>query len=108
MPRKLPVWRHPLLCVKTSLTFFIEKVNSIRAQISPLAYDPSISVHCSAVFDHFEPATFSFLQEVVGHLKPSGSPNDAVPPRLFKEVFPHHRTICCCSHKKQSDLRCGP
>ena len=70
------------------LHFFIDKVTSIRAQISPSAYDPSISVPCSAVFDQFEPVTLSFLQEIVGHLKPSGSPNDAVPPRLFKEVFP--------------------
>ena len=31
--------------------------------------------------------TLSFLQEIVGHLKPSGSPNDAIPPQLFKEVF---------------------
>lgn len=80
------VWRHPLLCVK--ICFFIDKVTSIRSQIAPSASDPSISVPCSAVFDHFEPVTFSFLEEVVGHLKPSGSPNDAVPPRLFKEVFP--------------------
>uniref|UniRef100_A0A8P4K1H9 Reverse transcriptase domain-containing protein n=1 Tax=Dicentrarchus labrax TaxID=13489 RepID=A0A8P4K1H9_DICLA len=77
----------PAVC-ENFLHFFIDKVTSIRAQISPSVYDPSISVPCSAVFDHFEPVTFSFLQEVVGHLKPSGSPNDAVPPRLFKEVFP--------------------
>ena len=32
--------------------------------------------------------TLFFLQEIVGHLKPSGSLNDAVPPQLFKEVFP--------------------
>jgi len=70
------------------LCFFTDKVTSIRSQIAPAASDPSISVPCSAVFDHFEPVTFSFLEEVVGHLKPMGSPNDAVPPRLFKEVFP--------------------
>lgn len=32
--------------------------------------------------------TLSFLKETVGHLKPAGSPNDAVPPRLLKEVLP--------------------
>lgn len=31
--------------------------------------------------------TWSVLQLVVEHLKPSGSTHDAVPPRLFKEVF---------------------
>lgn len=30
----------------------------------------------------------SVLEEIVGHLKPSRSPSDAVPLRLFKEVFP--------------------
>lgn len=32
--------------------------------------------------------TLSVLQEIVDHLKPSGSPHDPVPPPLFKEVFP--------------------
>lgn len=81
-------------CMEASTTvcenfmhFFIDKVSSVRALISPPAYDPSVSVPCTAVFNQFEPVTLSFLQEVVGRLKPSGSPNDAVPPRLFKEVF---------------------
>ena len=77
----------PAVC-ENFLHFFIGKVASIRAQISPSAYDSSVSVPCSAVFDQFEHLTLSFLQEIVGHLKPSGSPNYAVPPRLFKEVFP--------------------
>ena len=54
------------------LYFFIDKVTLIRAQISPSAYDPPISVPGSAVFDQFESVTLSFLQEIVGHLKPSG------------------------------------
>ncbi len=72
---------------KNFLHFFIDKVSSTRALISPSAYDPSISVTCSAV-NQFEPVTLSSLQEIVGHMKPSGSPNDAVPVQLFKEVFP--------------------
>ncbi len=32
--------------------------------------------------------TLSVLHEIVGNLKPSGSPYDAVPPRFDKEVFP--------------------
>uniref|UniRef100_A0A1A8P7L4 Uncharacterized protein n=1 Tax=Nothobranchius rachovii TaxID=451742 RepID=A0A1A8P7L4_9TELE len=70
------------------LLFFIEKVSSTRAQICPCAHDPSVVVSCSAVFDRFEPVTLSCLQETVGHLKPAGSPNDAVPPRLLIEVLP--------------------
>ena len=43
-----------------------------------------ISVLCSAVFNQFEPVN----QEIVGQLKPSGSPNYVLPPGFFKEVFP--------------------
>jgi hypothetical protein len=32
--------------------------------------------------------TLSFVQDIVDHLKPSGTPSDAIPPKLFKEVFP--------------------
>ncbi len=39
------------------------------------------------MFDEFEPVTLSLLEDVVGHIKPSGSPRDAVPPHFFKEVF---------------------
>ncbi len=70
------------------LHFFIDKVISTRAVISPPSNDPSVSVLCSAVFDKFELVTLSVLHDIVGHLKPSGSPYDAVPPRFVKEVFP--------------------
>ena len=72
----------PALCEKC---FF--QVSSARALIAPSTYDPSISFTCSAVFDQFEPVTLSCLQETVGQLRTSGSPNDSIP-RLFKEVFP--------------------
>ncbi len=70
------------------LHFFIDKVISTRAVISPPSNDPSVSVLCSAVFDKFELVTLSVLHDIVGHLKPSGSPYDAVPPRFVKELFP--------------------
>lgn len=35
-----------------------------------------------------QPFIMSILEEIVGHLKPSRTPTDAVPLRLFKEVFP--------------------
>ena len=84
MPRKLSVWSPPQLSVRAFCTFFL----LIRSLISPPAYDPLISVPCSTVFNQLEPVTLSVLQEIVGRFKPSGSPDDAVPPRLFKEVFP--------------------
>ncbi|CAJ1051395.1 uncharacterized protein LOC117829052%2C partial [Xyrichtys novacula] len=70
------------------LYFFIEKVVTARSLISASASDPSVPVPCSAVLDRFEPVSLSFLEELVGHIKPAGSPCDVVPPRLFKEVFP--------------------
>lgn len=77
----------PALC-ENFLHYFIDKVTSTRALISPPASDPSVFVPCSAVLDTFEPVTLPVAQEIVNHLKPSGSPDDTVPPRLFKEVFP--------------------
>ncbi len=86
-PQTVCIESSPAVC-ENFLHFFIDKVASTRALISPSAYDVSVSVPCSAVFDRFEPVTLSLLQETVGQLKPSGSPNDVVPPRLFKEVLP--------------------
>lgn len=84
-----------IVCIDDSLAvcdhflhFFIDKVTSTRALISPSAHDPSIPVLCTAVFDRFELITLSGLQEIIEHSKPSGSPYDVVPPRFFKEVFP--------------------
>ncbi len=62
------------------LHFFIDKFISTSAFISPPSNDPSVSVLCSAVFDKFELVTLSVLHDFFGHLKPSGSPYDAVPP----------------------------
>ena len=31
--------------------------------------------------------SLSFLKDIVSHMRPSGSPADSIPPRLFKEVF---------------------
>ena len=62
-------------------------VTSARALISPPAIDPSVSVPCFAVFDSFGRVTLHFVLDIVGRLKPSGSPGDKVPPRLLKEVF---------------------
>ncbi len=78
----------PCYVWKLSSLFFIDKITSTRALISPSAYEPSFSVPCSAILDKFENVTLPFLHEIFDHLKHSGSPNYAVPPRLFKEVLP--------------------
>lgn len=69
------------------LHYFTDKVISSRALIIAPSYDPSVSVLCSVVFDKFEPVTLLALYYIFGHLKPSGSPIDDVPPRFVKEVF---------------------
>lgn len=73
--------------VNASCIFFIDKVSLARTQISPPTFDPSAPPTCSPAFHQFEPISLSQLEEVVSHLKPSGSPHDAIPPRLLKEVF---------------------
>lgn len=55
-------------------SFCMDELANIRAHISPHSYDPSISVTCFAVFDHFEPVTLPSLKEVIGHWKPIDLP----------------------------------
>ena len=67
--------------------FFTDKIVSTRACISQPSYDPSIPLPCTSVFSQFEPVSLSILKDTVSHMKPSGSPADAIPPHLFKEVL---------------------
>ena len=67
------------------LCYFIDKISTIRASISPPSFDPSIDLTCTAVFQQFEPVSLSSLSDIVAQLKPSSCPTDPVPPRLFKE-----------------------
>uniref|UniRef100_A0A8C6ML89 Reverse transcriptase domain-containing protein n=1 Tax=Nothobranchius furzeri TaxID=105023 RepID=A0A8C6ML89_NOTFU len=73
------------LC-ESFLTFFIDKIVSIRAQIPACPLQVSARC-CPSTFCQFEPLTLECLWEIVEPLKPSGSPTDVIPPRLFKEVF---------------------
>uniref|UniRef100_A0A3B3I0M8 Reverse transcriptase domain-containing protein n=1 Tax=Oryzias latipes TaxID=8090 RepID=A0A3B3I0M8_ORYLA len=77
----------PDLC-NMFLEFFNTKVSNIRAGIILPSSDPSTYVCCSAIFRDFEPVSLQFLNELVSQSKPSGSPLDSIPPKLFKEVFP--------------------
>lgn len=82
----------PEMC-NSFLQFFIDKVATARALITTPASDPSDPVPCSAVFDLFESVSLMALEDVVGQIKPSGSPCDTVPPHcpasavLFKNSW---------------------
>ena len=86
-PQTMHIEGSPALC-EDFLQFFIDKVASARALIVPPALDPSVLAPCSVFFESFETVTPSFVEKIAGDLKPSGSPADVVPPRLFKEVLP--------------------
>ena len=85
-PQPVCLEASPELC-NNFLTFFIDKIVTTRSLISTPASDPSCVVPCMAVFKDFNPVTLSQLKELVNHIKPSGSPYDALPPHFFKEVF---------------------
>ena len=68
----------PVLCV-----FLLFVLLLARDFDSLLVYDRQTLLDL-----RLSPEDVAFLQEIVSHLKPSGSPNNAVPPRWFREVFP--------------------
>ncbi|XP_013859206.1 RNA-directed DNA polymerase from mobile element jockey [Austrofundulus limnaeus] len=68
--------------------FFVEKVETIRSSIPHSPVDTSPIVSVSETLTQFKPISLSLLNKVVGHMKPSGSPVDPIPPSLFKEVLP--------------------
>ncbi len=76
-----------LKLVKHFYISLLKKIAAIRAHISPPSFDPSTSVTCSAVFSHFEPVSLPCLKKIIAHVKSSGSPSNALPPRFFKEVW---------------------
>lgn len=71
--------------VDQKFTFFIYKVMSTRAFIKS-SIDPCLCATCPAVFDQFEPVTQTEVEEIMSHMKPAGSPNDLIPPRLLQCV----------------------
>lgn len=85
-PQSLCSQQSPDMC-ENFLKFLVEKVDASRAVIIPPSYDPSVHITSPAVFSHFEPVTLPLLKDIVSHMKPSGSPLDPIPPRLFKYVF---------------------
>lgn len=80
MSLSLLVWKHPPKCNNFLQFSFSDKVVITRALIPTTASYPSGPVPCQAVFEKFAPVTLSLYEDVVGHIKPSGSPCDGVPP----------------------------
>ena len=86
----------PVKC-EEFLTFFSEKVETIRRNIPLSTRDLNISLGGPSTFTKFEPISLSFLTEIVSSLRSVSSPLDPIPAPLLKEVFntlgPHILTI---------------
>ena len=83
IPLNLRAQRNPLKCAIVSCISSL-----IRLLLLGFSSDPSDLVPCSAVLDLFEPVSLMALEDVVGQIKPSGSPYDTVPLHFIKEIFP--------------------
>ena len=86
----------PVKC-EEFLTFFSEKVETIRRNIPLSTRDLNISLGGPSTFTKFEPISLSFLTEIVSSLRSVSSPLDPIPAPLLKGVFntlgPHILTI---------------
>ncbi|XP_073786402.1 uncharacterized protein [Danio rerio] len=69
------------------LHFFADKIVGIRAQISPVVRVSTISVAPLKNLASFIPVSLSQLNDIVAHMKPSGSSCDVIPATLFKEAM---------------------
>lgn len=65
----------------------MDKIRNIRLNIASSSHDFSDPSYCTNILSQFEPVTLPALHNIVGQLKPSGSPHDILPPRFFKQVF---------------------
>lgn len=107
MSLSLPVWKRPLSCAKTSCYFFFFFINKV-VSTTP-ASEPSGQVPWQGVFKKFHPVILLLLEDVVGHIKPSGPPCDAAPLIFFfLGGFLLLRKINSCHSNQQLVLRCFP
>uniref|UniRef100_A0A8C6Q3D2 Reverse transcriptase domain-containing protein n=1 Tax=Nothobranchius furzeri TaxID=105023 RepID=A0A8C6Q3D2_NOTFU len=70
------------------LQFFLNKITVIRAQIHQTNRVPDSFIPSHVQLQSFQPISLPYLEKTVAAMKPSGSPDDVIPPRLLKEVFP--------------------
>lgn len=69
------------------LHFFTHKIVGICSQISPVINVSTISVAPLKKLTSFSPVSLSQLNDIVAHMKPSGSSCDVIPATLFKETI---------------------
>ena len=70
------------------LKFFIEKIDHIRAQFTPVVSDTSPQFPIpTATFDRFQAVSCTDLWDIVKHMKPSTAPHDPIPSQITKDAF---------------------
>ena len=68
------------------LTFFINKISSIRSQIVSPSFDPLEPSSCSSTLTSFVPISLPSMTQLISLMTPSSCSLDTIPPHLFKEV----------------------
>ncbi len=71
----------------TFLSYFNDKVESIRASITPSAYFSDVFYSQKEIFSQFYPITLPELLDVVSHTRVSTSPLDVIPSRFLAQVI---------------------
>uniref|UniRef100_A0A8C6LQ04 PLA2c domain-containing protein n=1 Tax=Nothobranchius furzeri TaxID=105023 RepID=A0A8C6LQ04_NOTFU len=68
--------------------FFLHKIQEIRTSFSYSGWVTCVEPHCPPSFSCFAHVTHSSLVDLILTMKPSGSPEDSLPPRLLRDVLP--------------------
>uniref|UniRef100_A0A8C6KDR5 Reverse transcriptase domain-containing protein n=1 Tax=Nothobranchius furzeri TaxID=105023 RepID=A0A8C6KDR5_NOTFU len=68
--------------------FFLHKIQEIRTGFSYSGWVTCVEPHCPPSFSCFAHVTLSSLVDLILAMKPSGSPEDSLPPRLLHNVLP--------------------
>ena len=70
------------------LIYFIQKIDSIRANILSSSLDPADpQPPTSSHLQHFAPVSSSEISQVVSWMKPTHCPSDVIPSQLFRDIF---------------------
>ncbi len=76
-----------LILCENFLKYFVDKITGLSFPPITVIIDSPIFSFCPAVFQQFEPVTFSHLSDIVKQLRPTNCPLDSIPARLVKDVF---------------------
>lgn len=66
---------------------FIDKIAGIRHNIQLTTGDPAGQLNYNGLLSKFTPISITFLNDTVKQLKPTGSPLDTIPARLFNALM---------------------